>query len=68
MNSRILMAILAGAAIGAFAGVLLAPSKGSELRRDIAERAKDILDVILAKAEEIVDEAEDISSGTRTTV
>ena len=68
MNSKILMAIMAGAAIGAFAGVLFAPSKGSELRRDITERAKDILDVILAKAEEIVEEAEEISSGSRTTV
>jgi gas vesicle protein len=67
-NSKVLFALLTGAAIGAFAGVLFAPAKGSELRNEIADRAKDFLDTILAKAEEIVDEAEEISSNRRTTV
>ena len=67
-NSKIFFALVAGAAIGAFVGVMFAPAKGSELRRDIADKAKDLLDTILAKAEEIVEEAEEISSGNRASV
>jgi gas vesicle protein len=67
-KSKIFLALVAGAAIGAFVGVLIAPAKGSELRRDIADKAKDFLDSILERAEEIVGEAEEISAHNRTTV
>lgn len=60
-NSKILAAFIGGAAIGAVLGILFAPEKGSELRKDIADKAKDLTDAILAKAEEILDEAEEIA-------
>ena len=67
-NSKVLYALFGGAVIGAFLGVLFAPAKGSELRNEIASRAKDFLDNVLARAEEIVEEAEEISTESRITV
>jgi gas vesicle protein len=67
-NSKLFFAFVAGAAIGAFAGVMMAPAKGSELRRDIADKAKDLLDTILARAEEIMEEAEEMSANSRASL
>lgn len=39
-TQKIMIAALAGAAIGVIAGILLAPDKGSETRRKIAEAAR----------------------------
>jgi gas vesicle protein len=66
MNSKVLLAFLGGAAAGAVLGVLFSPGKGSEIRKDISEKAKSLADAILAKAEEIVDEAESAASGARS--
>jgi gas vesicle protein len=40
--SKISLALLAGAAAGAIAGILLAPDKGVNTRKKIADKAKDI--------------------------
>ena len=66
MSTKVLLAFIGGAAAGAVLGVLFAPGKGSELRRDISEKAKGLADAILAKAEEIVDEAESAASNARS--
>lgn len=42
---------LAGAAIGAIAGILLAPDKGSETRKKMADKAKDWGDAVKEKAQ-----------------
>ncbi len=65
-NTKILLAFLGGAAAGAILGVLFAPEKGSELRSDITDKAKSLADAILAKAEEIIDEAESVASKARS--
>ena len=40
-NGKILAALLGGLALGAVIGLLIAPDKGSETRRKIADAAKD---------------------------
>jgi gas vesicle protein len=65
-TTKILSAFLIGAAAGAALGVIFAPGKGSDLRKDITEKAKDLADAILAKAEEIVDEAESVAMNSRS--
>jgi len=39
-DSKFLLGFLAGAAIGALAGILFAPDKGSETRKVLNEKAK----------------------------
>ena len=67
-TSKVLFAFFTGAVIGAFAGVLLAPDKGSKLRRKIADSASGLLDVVLEEAEEIIEEAEQIAYDKRASV
>lgn len=42
--SKFLIGFIAGAAAGAIAGILLAPDKGSETRKKVAEKAKKVKD------------------------
>lgn len=39
-NSKVILALLGGAAIGAVLGILFAPDKGSETRHKIVDKAK----------------------------
>ena len=55
-NSKILLALLAGAAAGVAIGILIAPDKGSESRKKITDTAKKLADTLLTKAEETLDE------------
>lgn len=57
-KSKIILAFLGGAAAGAALGIFFASDKGSEMRKKVTDKAKDFADSILAKAEEIVNEAE----------
>ena len=50
-TSRVLVAALAGVAIGAVAGLLLAPEAGEDLRNRLAEKAKDAKDGLMTKLE-----------------
>lgn len=54
-NSKILVGFLAGAAVGALAGVLLAPDKGSETRKKIAGKAGELRDAVKDKYNEMAD-------------
>lgn len=48
--SKVGLAFLAGAAAGAIAGVLLAPDKGTETRKKISGKAKELGEAITGKA------------------
>ena len=64
-NSKILLAFIVGIAAGAVLGVLFAPSSGSDSRKELKNKAKDLADSILAKAEEIINSAEEAASKAR---
>jgi gas vesicle protein len=51
-NSKVLGALILGAAAGAVLGLLFAPDKGSNLRQKIKDNAGDILDELADKIEE----------------
>jgi gas vesicle protein len=52
-QSKIIVALLAGAAAGAMLGILLAPSTGKESREKLSGLAKDILDSAKDLADQI---------------
>ncbi len=60
------LTLLAGAAIGAVAGVLLAPEKGKEMRRKVFSGARSIAERIKSKVNEEMDEIKEnkTSKGT----
>jgi gas vesicle protein len=51
-NTKILGALVLGAAAGAVLGLLFAPSKGSELRQQIKDNAEDLIDELSEKINE----------------
>jgi gas vesicle protein len=51
-NSKVLGALILGAAAGAVLGLLFAPDKGSNIRQKIKDNAGDILDELADKIEE----------------
>ena len=52
---KTMMAILAGAAAGAIAGILLAPEKGSETRKKISSGAGDFTETLKSTFGELID-------------
>ena len=48
-TGKILVAMIAGAAIGGVLGILLAPDKGSETRKKISGKAEDLSDAVKDK-------------------
>jgi gas vesicle protein len=55
---KIVVAVAAGAAVGAILGILFAPQKGSELRGKIVDQGKKIIDNVKDKFEHKVNEKE----------
>jgi len=55
--SKIGLAFVAGAAVGAIAGLLFAPDKGSETRRKMADKAREWKDDMKEKAKKKWQEA-----------
>jgi len=64
-TSKILLGFIAGAAIGGALGILLAPDKGSETRRRIAERSSEIGDSIADIGESVKDKFNDVVDGVK---
>lgn len=60
-----ILALLAGAAIGAAIGVLFAPDKGSETRKKMKEGLDDLKDQAKSKWDSFEEEAKEKFSGTK---
>lgn len=54
-TKTVLVGLLAGAAAGALLGVLLAPGKGSEIRRKIMDKSGEFTEGLIDKFFEFVD-------------
>jgi gas vesicle protein len=64
MNSKkALLGVLAGIATGAVLGILFAPKKGSDTRKDIARKGEDLAEALNDKIDEKFDELVDAITG-----
>ncbi len=58
-DSKVVLGFLAGAAMGAIAGILFAPDKGSETRKKIAQNTNDLGDNLKDSFNEFIDTVKD---------
>jgi gas vesicle protein len=58
-SKKIIAAVLAGAAVGAIAGILFAPDKGSATREKIKEAGEDLKNSFKEKINSFVDEVKE---------
>lgn len=58
-KGTILIGLLAGAAAGAVAGILLAPGKGSETRKNLSNKGRETVDNLRGKVNDFVDTVAD---------
>jgi len=66
MNTgKVALGALAGLAIGAIAGILLAPEKGSTTRKQIRDKGNDYVDDLKSKLDEISDLLKDKFKNTK---
>lgn len=54
-TGKVVLGTLAGLAIGAIAGILFAPDKGSKTRKQIMDKGDDYLDELKSKVDQISD-------------
>jgi gas vesicle protein len=67
-SSKILVGFLAGAAVGALAGILFAPDKGSATRKKIANKTGDITDSVKDSFNNFIDGVKEMYSGAKEDV
>jgi gas vesicle protein len=78
-NTKTLLGFVAGAAVGALAGVLLAPDSGSNTRKKISSKAEDITGSLKTSYDDFIsklknaynsskEDAEDIKENVKTQV
>lgn len=64
-TSKTMLIFIAGAAIGAALGILLAPDKGSETRRKLMEKGSDFGDSIAGFGETVKEKFNDVVEGMK---
>jgi gas vesicle protein len=62
-SSKILVGFLAGAAVGALAGILFAPDKGANTRKKIANKTGDLTDTVKNSFSDFIDGVKDTYAG-----
>ena len=63
---KTMIGFAAGAAIGALAGILFAPQKGSKTRKDIADKAGDLTDSVKNSFGNMIDGFKNMTSTDKT--
>lgn len=58
-SSKVVLGVLSGVAVGAIAGILFAPEKGSKTRKKIMEKGKDFSDEVKGKFEDLYEDITD---------
>jgi gas vesicle protein len=56
-SGKVALGLLAGVAVGALAGILFAPAKGSRTRRRIMKKGEDYTEVMKEKVNHLMDSA-----------
>lgn len=64
-SSKLLVGFLAGAAVGALAGILFAPDKGSNTRKKIASKTGDLTDTVKNSFSDFIDGVKETYSGVK---
>jgi len=54
-SGKVVLGLLAGVAVGALAGILFAPAKGSRTRRRILKKGEDYADVLKDKLNDLLE-------------
>ncbi len=54
-KGKVVLGALAGLAVGAIAGILFAPKKGSKTRKQIMDKGEDFVDELKTKFDEVYD-------------
>lgn len=52
-SSKVLLGVLGGVAVGAIAGILFAPAKGTKTRKRILNTGKDYMDTVKGKFDDL---------------
>jgi len=64
-SSKLLVGFLAGAAVGALAGILFAPDKGSNTRKKISNKTGDITDSVKNSFGDFIDGVKETYSNAK---
>ena len=64
-NTKTLLGFVAGAAVGALAGILFAPDKGSQTRKNITNKAGDISDSLKSSFDDFIDGLKSAYTGSK---
>ena len=67
-SSKVLVGFLAGAAVGALAGILFAPDKGSNTRKKISSKTGDITDSVKNSFSDFIDGVKETYAGANEEV
>lgn len=54
-TGKVILGVLAGVATGALIAVLFAPDKGTETRKKISKKGKELSDELKGKIEDVID-------------
>jgi gas vesicle protein len=59
-SKKTLLAFVAGASVGALAGILLAPDKGTETRKKISSKTGDLADSVKSSFSDFIDQVKGV--------